>query len=378
MLELGRSTGLGDVLASLKQFPDKYHEITDMLMEVAEKAHDALETLKKSDPVLDDVLGDEMEEYHQELRGALNKASGHRETRSNKRIGGQKRKGGPQDETEAGPLKKVHGDAEGDEDDDDAASSLRGACLDSLAEEHTVDSTLLMMVLSKYWTLLYPWLQFIVETVIASEVFLRADDHCLGNLRDVVCELLILTRDEIRVSQLPNQKRLSIRLWLYSARAGTNLTKLYGPFLASNEKPTGNLDVSTVIAQFPGGAAVVIGELQRASKQCRRTEDYITLAANLMLVCYAFPINSSGVHPMPLLCRQFSSAGVIPVLVQLMSRLTLAQNYVGENTVDEPSQVYQVASGILVNAINYLGPASVHQAFANGIFKVIIAAVPLL
>ncbi|KAJ7571922.1 hypothetical protein C8J56DRAFT_939402 [Mycena floridula] len=124
MLELGRSTGLGDVLASLKQFPDKYHEITDMLMEVAEKAHDALETLKKSDPVLDDVLGDEMEEYHQELRGALNKASGHRETRSNKRIGGQKRKGGPQDETEAGPLKKVHGDAEGDEDDDDSQSDM--------------------------------------------------------------------------------------------------------------------------------------------------------------------------------------------------------------------------------------------------------------
>ncbi|KAJ7581968.1 hypothetical protein C8J56DRAFT_956501 [Mycena floridula] len=234
-------------------------------------------------------------------------------------------------------------------------------------------------VLSNYWTPLYPWLQFIIETVIASKAFLRADDQRHANLCDVVAELLILTRDEIPVSkQLSNHKKLSLRLWLHSYGAGTNPMKLYGTFLDKNERPTGNLDVSTVIAQFPGGAAAVLGQLQRASKQCRSLEDYLALAGNLMLVSYAFPSNCSGVHPMPLLRRQFSSAGVIPVLVQLMSRLTSTHNHVGAKTVDQPSEVYQVASSILVNVIDYLGPASVHQAFASGIFKVITAAVPLL
>ncbi|KAJ7573211.1 hypothetical protein C8J56DRAFT_1173967 [Mycena floridula] len=112
-------------------------------------------------------------------------------------------------------------------------------------------------VLSKYWTPLYPWLQFIVETVIASEVFLRADDQRLGNLRDVVCELLILTRDEIRVSQLPNQKRLSIRLWLYSARAaraGTNLTNSMAPFWIAMKslRKSGRIDSYSTISGWSG------------------------------------------------------------------------------------------------------------------------------
>ncbi|KAJ7574702.1 hypothetical protein C8J56DRAFT_901896 [Mycena floridula] len=187
-------------------------------------------------------------------------------------------------------------------------------------------------VLSKYWIPLYPWLQFIIETVIASKAFLRADDQRHANLCDVVAELLILTRDKIPL--------------LHNFRVERPLS------LDSFREPLTNAEAWM--------------------------EDYLALAGNLMLVSYTFPSNCSGVHPMPLLHRQFSSAGVIPVLVQLMSRLTSTHNHVGAKTVDQPSEVYQVASSVLVNVIEYLGPASVHQAFASGIFKVITAAVPLL
>ncbi|KAJ7588397.1 hypothetical protein C8J56DRAFT_890194 [Mycena floridula] len=235
-------------------------------------------------------------------------------------------------------------------------------------------------LLSKYWTPLYGWLQFIVESVIASEVFLRNDDTRHSDLCEAVCELLAITRDEISANCLPNQRTLSTRLWLYSARAGSSLIKLYGVIMDNNESPTRGLNISTVVAEFPGGAEIVIGELQRVSRRNKNKEDCITLGATFMLISYAFPTNCSRVHPMPLLRRQFASAGVIPALVQLMSRLTSSQKfqYIGEDEVFERGQLYHVASSLLVDAIDYLGPSAVHQAFAYGIVNIIIAAVPLL
>ncbi|KAJ7574211.1 hypothetical protein C8J56DRAFT_902621 [Mycena floridula] len=147
----------------------------------------------------------------------------------------------------------------------------------------------------------------------------------------------------------------------------------------NNESQTRGLNISTVVAEFPGGAEIVIGELQRVSRRSKNKEDCITLGATFMLISYAFPTNCSRVHPMPLLRRQFASAGVIPALVQLMSCLTSSQKfqYIGEDEVFEHGQLYRVASSLLVDAIDYLGPSAVHQAFAYGIVNVIIAAVPL-